>query len=500
MSPEPERSTVIRHNAVLMAVGLMIAASLAGCSDDNKSSKPVVAVRPRAEPTAGQWKTWVLSSPSEVAVPPPPAKDSAIYQADLARVATAARLRASTDLDTVRKWSPALPTRPWTDIAFELVSTSPTNPPLAARNYALVHAAMYDAVVSSWYYKYVYNVAPPTGVEAVVAPGPDPSYPSEHAAIAGAASRVLAFLYPDVPVARFDQLAADAAGSRITAGTNTPADTQAGLALGRAIAERVVARAQADGAGAVWDGKRPAGIGAGPEHWQPPPGATGPPVAPLAGTWKTWVLPSAGQFKPPPPPVYGTPEFAAPAQELVDLTANLTPDHQDIARRWEGGDGTKAAAGIVIDAYASDLEKAATTGPVERRLTVPRSARAFALLAVSLADSSVAVSDATYTYWSPRPESAIADLKLAPGWKPLLATPLSPAYPSAGAGFAGAAEAVMSYVLPDSATSFASRAEDQTMSSVYGGTDWRYDTVSRDTGRQVGNLVVDWAKADGAGA
>ncbi len=37
----------------------------------------------------------------------------------------------------------------------------------------------------------------PEGHQPVVAPGPDPSHPDEHAAIAGAASRVLAYLFPE---------------------------------------------------------------------------------------------------------------------------------------------------------------------------------------------------------------------------------------------------------------------------------------------------------------
>ncbi|MDQ6927383.1 MAG: hypothetical protein M3159_01820, partial [Actinomycetota bacterium] len=383
-----------------MAVAALVCASFAACNDGNTTSKPATVAGPRAEPTAGRWQTWVLSSPSEIPVAPPPSKDSAVYQADLALVATAARNRTPADVTTVQKWSPALPTGPWTETAFALVSKTPDNPMLAARNYALVEAAMYDAVLSSWHYKYVYGVQPPAGVETVVPAGPDPSYPSEHAAIAGAASRVLAALYPDIPVARFDQLAEEAAGSRITAGTNTPADTEAGLALGRAIADHVVARAQTDGAAAVWDGQRPPGIGAGPDHWTPPAGPLLASAAPTAASWKTWVLSSANQVRPSPPPAYGTPEFRAAAQDVVDVAANLTPTQEDTAKKWDGGEGTKAPAGLVIEAYSTDIEKAATTGPVTARLTVPRTTRALALLSVALADGGVSVWDAKYAYWN----------------------------------------------------------------------------------------------------
>jgi len=56
--------------------------------------------------------------------------------------------------------------------------------------------------------------------DPLVTPGSDPSYPSAGAAIAGAASRVLSYLYPEVPQARFDQDADDAARLRVVAGTS----------------------------------------------------------------------------------------------------------------------------------------------------------------------------------------------------------------------------------------------------------------------------------------
>ncbi|HUQ63467.1 MAG TPA: vanadium-dependent haloperoxidase [Acidimicrobiales bacterium] len=487
----------LRRRALVVTVGVLLASALGACGDD-KDDKPA-APQARSEPTAGQWKTWVLTSASEIPVAPPPAKGTAIYDADQARVVTAARLRMPEDTATVRKWSGPLPTRPWTEAAFDFVSKSAKNPPLSSRNYALVHAAMYDATVASWHYKYVYGVPAPSGVETMIPTGPDPSYPSEHAAIAGAASRVLAYLYPEQSALRLEEMAEEAANSRITAGTNTPADTEAGLALGRAIADRTIARAKADGADTAWDGQRPPGIGGGPDYWEPPPGTVSPPTAPVAGSWKTWVLPSAAQLRPPPPPAYGSPEFRAAAQELVDIRNNLTPEQEKIARYWEGTEGTKLPAGIVIDTYSPDIEQAATTGPVEARLTVPRTARAFALLTIALADGGIAVWDAKYTYWTPRPENAIRDLGLVPDWKPYLPTPRFPAYPSGSAGYAGAAETVMNYVLPGNAAKFRDRADEQAMSRLYAGIHWRFDSISLDGGRHLGNLVVDWAKADGSG-
>ena len=42
------------------------------------------------------------------------------------------------------------------------------NPPYAARAYAYVSAAQYDALVAAWYYKKLYNRAAPYKVDATV--------------------------------------------------------------------------------------------------------------------------------------------------------------------------------------------------------------------------------------------------------------------------------------------------------------------------------------------
>ena len=319
----PTRSRGRRVGTVGLAGLLALATSMAACGDDGgKATEAVV----RTEPSAGSWKTWVLSSGAEVAVPAPPAKDSERAKADLEAMKDAADKRTDATQQLVDKWSPPLATRPWTELAFDYVSKSAKNPPLSSRQYGLLHAAMSDAVVASYQWKYRFNVEAPKGVETLVPSSPDPSYPSEHAAMAGAASKVLAYLFPAQSALRLDEMADEAADSRVQAGTNTPSDVEAGLALGRAVAEKVIAYGKTDGAGTPWDGRRPPGIGTGPEFWRPPPGSTSPPTDPQAGKWKGWVITSGSQFRPPPPPAYGSGAFRAAAQEIVDIQKNLTEE------------------------------------------------------------------------------------------------------------------------------------------------------------------------------
>jgi hypothetical protein len=67
------------------------------------------------------------------------------------------------------------------------------------------------------------------------------------------------------------------------------------MELGSKVAELVITRAKTDGSDAVFTGSIPTG----PGFWR----GTNP-VTPLAGAWRTWVISSGREFRPPPPPAF----------------------------------------------------------------------------------------------------------------------------------------------------------------------------------------------------
>src|SRR5262245_21987226 len=156
--------------------------------------------------------------------------------------------------------------------------------------------AIYDATIAAWESKYFYNRPRPSEADATLPtalPTPrSPSYPSEHAAAAGAAAAVLAYFFPD-EASSFQTMAEEAAQSRVLAGLQFPSDASAGLKLGQSVAEQVVARAKADGSDAVWSGTVPTG----PCMWSgdKPGNATMP-------NWQPILLKAASEFRPPAPP------------------------------------------------------------------------------------------------------------------------------------------------------------------------------------------------------
>jgi membrane-associated phospholipid phosphatase len=469
--------------AACLAAGL----ALAGCTGDDDGGR-TGGSGGEARP-AGTWRTWVLRSPSEIKVAPPPdGRATEDEQTELRRLAAG---RTPEMVEKVRHWNQDPANKPWVDLNLELVTAGVKDPPLASRGYALTNVAVYDAVVSAWHWKHAYDREGPGGVSTLAPVGTEPSYPSEHAAIAGAASRVLAYLFPDVPAARFEQLAEEAATSRVWAGANFPSDVDAGLQLGRAVGDAVVARAKADGASRPWDGARPAGIGSGPQFWEPPPGRVTPPTQPLAGTWATWVLSSGSQLRPPPPPAYGSPQFLADCKEVMEVAAHLTPEQADIAEFWSGGQGTALPPGLWNQILFTYVRAA--------RFDTPRATRAFALVNVALADAGVAVWDAKFAYWSPRPLNAIRNAGLDPAWSSLLPTPPFPSYVSGHAGYSGAASEVLAYLFPSGAAEFRAKAEEASMSRLYGGIHFRIDNdQGLRLGRELGRLVVQRAEQDGS--
>ena len=75
-----------------------------------------------------------------------------------------------------------------------------SNPPYAARAYAYVSAAQYDALVAAYHFKKLYNRTAPYNfdhaIKALIPTSVLPSYPSEDAVVAGATVEIMKLLFP----------------------------------------------------------------------------------------------------------------------------------------------------------------------------------------------------------------------------------------------------------------------------------------------------------------
>ena len=325
----------------------------------------------------------------------------------------------------ITRWGGRAAVLPWTDVASAAFIEFKTSPVLVSRALALLQTAMADAAVAAWDAQVAIGRPSPGATSEQVAPaaGVDPtqaSFPSAHAAVAGAAATVLAYVLPDAAPGRFDALATEAAESRIAAGAAFRSDVAAGLALGQAVGAKAVARGKADGSDATWDGS--SGRLTGPGYSVPtPPAFVKTPAFPLAGTWQTWVLPSGDAVRPGPPPAYDSPAWTAQLAAVQHACASRTFDQEETAHFWNGTTSGQVA-GVIWSGLATDLI-------TRHELDLLPAAQALAAVGVALSDAAVACWDAKYTYWAERPITADPNLDVLSRRHPIPPTP--PATPRA---------------------------------------------------------------------
>jgi membrane-associated phospholipid phosphatase len=438
----------------------------------------LMPVRAQVEPNAGSWKTWVLSSGRELRLEAPPSREQAAGELAWLKSYIAETRQSAEAMKQMRVWTAGPPAYRWVEQMLNLIETRGFSNPKNARNLALLNVAMYDATIAAWDSKYAYNRPRPSAADASIQTSIDtprsPSYPSEHAATAGAATEILAYLYP-ADAQYFRNLGDEAARAALTAGINYPSDVLAGLQLGRAVGAKVVAIAQNDGSQAAWTGSVPTG----PGFW-----VGTAPLEPLAGTWRTWVLSSGSQLRPGPPPAYDSPQKRAELDEIRTYQRTFASNARGFFYQSLEG---------VFRVFYDELSKRILEYNLDQN--PPAAARAYALAGIAHNDGSVACWDAKFTYWAPRPnqlDSTIVTLFPQPG---------HPSYPSAHGCFSGAVARVIGRLFPDFADAMESRAAEAVESRLWSGIHYRSDLdVGLAIGRRVGDLVIERAATDGSSA
>lgn len=140
-------------------------------------------------------------------------------------------------------WGTGVATKQWTPIIDRLIDTYGCTPPYASRILAAVEAGLNDTFVVVWHYKYNWNVARPIqydpDLEPILCTPRFPTYVSGHSAISGCAAVILSYFFPGESE-KLNELAEEAAVSRLYGGIHFPIDNEAGLVVGRTIGEAVV--------------------------------------------------------------------------------------------------------------------------------------------------------------------------------------------------------------------------------------------------------------------
>jgi membrane-associated phospholipid phosphatase len=382
------------------------------------------------------------------------------------------------------------PVTEWNAMMLDAIRAESTPAPLAARNLAILHASVFDAVnsISKVFQPYATCVEVPPGTSA-------------EAAALSAGYNCAAYLYPSQAAVFNSSLASYLANT---------ADTQSrsnGLYVGQQIALSLLSARQSDGASTTATyipSFEPGAWQRTPPFFRPPDLPQWPEVTPFA-------LTNGAQFRPAGPPALTSSQYARDYNLTMDFGAlnstNRTAEQTLVAKFWSDFNNTVTPPGH-WNAVAENIS-------TNLGFSLLQNARLFALLNLAMADAGIAAWDAKYAYNFWRPVTAIhqgeidgnPDTLSDTNWVPLLTTPPFPEYVSGHSTFSGAASTVLASVLGTNDVSFSVgsdalpglirsytnlsvAAEEIGMSRIYAGIHFlSADLDGLATGRAIGNYV-----------
>ncbi|MEC4003224.1 vanadium-dependent haloperoxidase [Flavobacterium sp. SUN052] len=494
------------------------------CNDDlTERNQQYPQLNPaNADANAGTWTPLLLTAPDEFSLDAPGATTTSAYKAEINEIKSYQANITDDQQRIIDYWSAGGVLR-WNEIMQTLVArhnrppyqnedgTYPapsaanpfanpqfpfSNPPFAARAYAYVSAAQYDAMVATWHYKALYNRAAPFVVDptinVMVPKSPLPSYPSEDGVLAGVTVEILKLLFP-TEIAYIQEKADEQKLYRIIAGANVRSDIDAGVTLGRKIATKFITKASTDGAGAaignqtLWTQLENNAIAAGETPWRSLETPARPPMLPLFGNVKSFLMTPANVVasRSSAPPSTTSQQFLNELNEIKAFSEDNSREHQRIVSFWADGVGTYTPPGhwnaIADEAF------------VYQYFSEARWARNLALLNITMMDAAICCWNTKYFYFNPRPSQMDPSIKTTTG------CPNFPAYVSGHSTFSAAAATYLSHVIPSKTAEFNAMASEASLSRMYGAIHYRSDCEKgMILGQTVGNYAVQRALTDGA--
>ena len=265
----------------------------------------------------------------------------------------------------------------------------------------------------------------------------------------------------------------DAAGGRSAAFAR-------GEAIGRVVGAAIVTRARGDGFGNPFTGTIPVGPGFWTSNTTPPTvgGGQMPGVLP-------WFMTSASQFRPAPPPAFGSADYVAALAEIRRISDTRTAEQIEIATFWamnaaavNPGEPTPPGFWIQV----------ATDGINQHAFSEREATHLYALLGATMFDAAIGCWDGKLTYWLIRPWQADPAITIVPA----VGKPNHPSYPSAHSSFSSSAAEVLSAFFPNQREQLEAMVTEAGLSRMYGGIHYRFDI---EAGRQLGQSVARFAIA-----
>ncbi|MEY2468283.1 MAG: hypothetical protein QOF21_981 [Actinomycetota bacterium] len=334
----------------------------------------------------------------------------ALVAALVAPVAASAKADATDDGQVVRDW---------TDLAFAAVRNARAGDAVAARLYAMVDTAMYDAVNGLSSHPHPSAIVPPSTGNAG----------DRALAAARAAYDVLSATFPALQSAYNDQIAEDRLAAK------SPGQAKHGEAWGARVAAAVIAARANDGSQNAQSHPAESGAGKYRSQWN---GMQFKDLAPFAIADPSAYVTSA-------PPALDTPEYAVAFNDVKARGNGNVADPAALAtyQYWSLGGGTSQPPGAWLQvAEAVSSAKA---------LSLDDTARLFALTSMALVDTVAPTYSAKDRAFSWRPITAIREAETDgndattrdPFWNPRGGNSTSPEFWSGHSSFSAAGAAVL---------------------------------------------------------
>lgn len=509
---------------LIFFLSICAAAFFISCSKEIiERTENIAALNPiNIDLNAGTWKTILLKRPDTFLVNAPALTNSPAYVAELNEIKGLQQNISSAQRQIIKYWSAGSVLR-WNEILRGLVakynlppyqnaddtypapsSANPfsypqfpfSNPPYAARAYAYISAAQYDALVAAWHYKTLYNRVAPYAVDstvkALVPKSALPAYPSEDAVLGGVTAEMMKLLFP-TEIAFIQQKLEEEEEYRIVSGANVRSDVVAGETLGRQVAAVFVARAKADHAGAaigtpqVWSNLASSTIALGQVPWISLELPKRPPMLPLFGKVTPFLFDTStvNILRPGPPPSTSSDSFTKENQASYAQIKNPTREQNRIVQYWADGVGTYTPPGHWNAIAAEDF--------IKQNYSEVRWARNMALLNMTLMDAGIVCWNTKYYYFNPRPTQMIPEVKTLTG------IPNFPSYISGHSTFSESAATILGHIIPANTSKYEAMSYEAAMSRFISGIHTRLDCdKGLEVGRNVGNYAVRRAMSDGA--
>ncbi|HWV68072.1 vanadium-dependent haloperoxidase [Chitinophaga sp.] len=377
----------------------------------------------------------------------------------------------------------------WYNLELKLIKETPGfSPPVAARAIAYTGITLREAVLGGM------NGAPSlggqlNGLGRLPAPERGKKY---NWVIAGnsAMAQIIKSLFANAGsgnIGLVTQLESD--NQQAYAGSCSPEVISRSVSYGRLIASAIYQWSASDGGKDGYLNNFPTDYTppVGPGYWVPTAPLFQRAMLPYWGKNRPIVKFSASDSANIPPPAFSTDTASAfykAAYFVYRKGQTLTPEETIIAQYWADGGGTFTPPGHLIALTAQLV--------TDQQLSLGQAANLFAQVGIGLNDAGILCWKYKYKYNLVRPISYIHS-NMDSSWTPLIATPPFPSYTSGHASFTSAAGHILAArfgsnfsftdnqkvpegFTPRSFSSFSQMIDEASISRVYGGIHYEYDS------------------------